>query len=342
MKILHFLVTDKLSGAENVMLSILKSLKDGNDVYYVSPEGPVRSFVESAGVNFIAADTDSISEIKRIYREIKPDIVHACDPRMSFKCALAGIPFIAHLHCNCPWMSKLSANSIALYYTIKKASAVITVSDSIEKEYIFRKALKKKLYMLPNTVDRERVETMAEEPFEEKYDLIYVGRLNEQKRPLLFLDLVSAVAKKLPDVTAVMLGEGELLDEVCDKIKRDNIKNVEVKGFDPNPYKVINNSKINVFTSYCEGFGLVAVESMILSKPVLGYPVGGLADIITPDCGFLCENNGIMAEKAVMLLTDKALYNRLSEGATKNSLRYTDTEAYTERIKEIYSRVISK
>jgi len=69
MKILHFLVTDKLSGAENVMLSILRSLKDGNEVYYVSPEGPVRKFVEEAGVNFIPADTDSIPEIKRIYKE---------------------------------------------------------------------------------------------------------------------------------------------------------------------------------------------------------------------------------------------------------------------------------
>ncbi|MBE6563533.1 MAG: glycosyltransferase [Ruminococcaceae bacterium] len=342
MKILHFLVTDKLSGAENVMLSILRSLKDGNEVYYVSPEGPVRKFVEEAGVNFIPADTDSIPEIKRIYKEVRPDIVHACDPRMSFKCALAGIPFIAHLHNNCPWLKKLSLNSIALLYAIKKAKAVVTVSDSIEKEYIFRNALKKKLYMIPNVVDRERVETMAKEPFGGMYDIIFIGRMNEQKRPLLFLELVSEVSKKVPGVTAAMVGEGELLDEVREKLEKDGIKNVSLLGFQPNPYKIINNSKINVFTSYYEGFGLVAVESMILSKPVLGYAVGGLAGIITEDSGFLCRNNDEMAEKAVMLLSDKAMYERLSSGAKENSFRFTDTDGYTKKIKDLYDKVIAE
>ncbi len=340
MKILHFLVTDKLSGAENVMLSILKSMKDGNEVYYVSPDGPVRRFVEEAGVNFIAADTDSIPEIKRIYKEIKPDIVHACDPRMSFKCALAGIPFIAHLHNNCPWLRKFSPNSVALLYAVKKAKAVVTVSDSIEKEYIFRKAFKNKLYMIPNTVDRQRVETMAKEDFDRKYDIIFIGRMNEQKRPLLFLDFVKALTEKLPDVTAAMVGEGELFDEVKERIEKDNIKNVSLLGFNANPYKIIKNSKINVFTSYYEGFGLVAVESMILSKPVLGYAVGGLAGVIAPGSGYLCKDNSDMVEKAEKLLTDEELYSVMSEGAYKNSYRFTDTEGYMAGIKKLYEQVL--
>lgn len=342
MKILHFLVTDKLSGAENVMLSILRSLKDGNEVYYVSPDGPVRKFVEEAGVNFIAADTDSISEIKRIYKELKPDIVHACDPRMSFKCAVAGIPFIAHLHNNCPWLKKLSPNSVALLYAIKKARAVITVSDSIEKEYIFRNAFGDKLNMISNVVDRDRVEHMAREPFDKKYDIIFIGRMNEQKRPLLFLDFVSELSKKVPGVTAAMVGEGELFDDVKAKIEKDGIKNVDLLGFQPNPYKIINNSKINVFTSYYEGFGLVAVESMILSKPVLGYAVGGLAGVITPDSGFLCKSNDEMVERAAAVLSDGELYERLSTGARENSFRFTDTEGYMKSIKELYDKVLGE
>lgn len=342
MRILHFLVTDKFSGAENVMLSILKELKDGNQVYYVSPDGPVRAFVEEAGVNFVAADTESISEIKRIYRELKPDIVHACDPRMSFKCALAGIPFIAHLHCNRPWMKKPTPNSLALWYTVKKAQAVITVSDSIENEYIFRNTLRKKLYMIPNTVDRERVELLAGEGFDGEYDLVFVGRLNEQKRPSLFLELVKEVTKSIPDVKAAMLGEGELLCEVDQKIKKDSITNVDVRGFDANPYRIINKSKINVFTSHYEGFGLVAVESMILSKPVVAYPVGGLVDIVTEESGFLCKDNNDMAEKIVRLLSDSQLYDRLSKGARENSFRFTNTDQYMSRIRQLYEETLSR
>lgn len=335
-------MTDKLSGAENVQLGILENLRENNDVYYVSPDGTVREFVERAGVNFIAADTDNISEIKRIYREISPDIVHACDPRMSFKCALAGIPFVSHLHCNCPWMKKLSPNSLALLYTIKKAKAVITVSDSIEEEYIFRKALKKKLRMLPNVVDSRKVVRMSEEPFGENFDLIYVGRLNEQKRPILFLELVKNLTEKLPSITAVMVGEGEMLDDVKAYISENSIDNVRLWGFDKNPYRIIKNSKINVFTSSCEGFGLVAVESMILGKPVLGYPVGGLAKIITPESGFLCHDTDEMAESAYRLLTDEALYSKLSAGAEKNSRRFTDTDGYIKKIQEIYADALKE
>lgn len=342
MKILHFLVTDKFSGAENVQLSILESMKEDNEVYYVSPDGPVRSFVEKAGVNFIPANTDSISEIKRIYREIKPDVVHACDPRMSFKCALAGIPFIAHLHTNRPWLQKICGNSLALYYTVKKAKYVITVSDSIENEYIFKKVFANKLRMIPNIVDREKTERMGAESLEAEYDIIFVGRMNEQKRPSLFLDLVSLIRKEIPDVKVIMLGEGELFDEVKEKKEKEELDNVILHGFDSNPYKYINKSKINVFTSHYEGFGLVAVESMILGKPVLAYPVGGLADIVTSDSGFLCDTNEEMAEKAVKLLKDKELYDSLSCGAYKNSYRYTDKEGYMKKIKEIYRDFVQK
>lgn len=336
MKILHFLVTNKLSGAENVHLGILEALSGKNQVYYVCPEGPIREFAERAGVNFVAADTDNISEIKRVYREIAPDIVHACDPRMSFKCALAGIPFIAHFHNNCPWMKKFSPNSLALLYTIKRAKAVITVSDSIEREYIFRKALKGKLHMLSNVVDSEKVIQMSKEPFDKNFDIVFVGRLNEQKRPLLFLDFVKKLTEKLPSLTAVMVGEGEMADDVKAYISENKLNNVTLWGFEKNPYKIINSSKINVFTSYYEGFGLVAVESMILGKPVIGYPVGGLAKVITPDSGFLCRNTEEMAENAYRLLTDEVLYEKLSVGAAENAKRFTDTAEYMGKIREIY------
>ncbi len=336
MKILHFLVTDKYSGAENVQLSILEEMKDGNEVYYVSPDGPVREFVEKAGVRFVPANTESISEIKRIYREIKPDVVHACDPRMSFKCALAGIPFIAHLHCNKPWLKRPGINSIALLYAIMKAKYVITVSDSVEEEYIFRKAFGDKLRMIPNIVDREKTERMGAEEHSSEYDLVFVGRMNEQKRPLLFLELAALVQKEIPELKAVMLGEGELFDEVKEKKEKEKIDCVILQGFDPNPYKFINKSKLNVFTSHYEGFGLVAVESMILGKPVLAYAVGGLADIVTDESGYLCSSNEDMAEKIVKLLKDKELYEKLSSGAYKNSFRFTDKDGYMKKIKEVY------
>lgn len=339
MKILHFLVTRELSGAENVVIDILNGLKSTDEVYYVSPDGPIRSVVEENGINYIACNTESIREIKRVYSEIKPDIVHACDPRMSFKCALSGIPFIAHLHSNCGWMKKICPNSVALLFTVMRAKAVIAVSDSIEKEYIFRKALKKKLYVLENTVGREKVMKASQTPLDGRFDLIYVGRLSKEKGPIKFLEAVRKVGSILPGVTAAMVGDGEMKSEVESYIRENSLGGVTLFGFERNPYKYIANSKINIVPSSVEGFGLVAVESMVLSKPVIAFPVGGLATVVTEECGALCADTDEMASEAVRLLTDEKYYAEKSAGALRNSYRFTDFEKYIERIKDIYAAV---
>lgn len=340
MVILHFLVTDRLSGSENVVLDMLRHFKDTDEVYYVSPEGPIRGFVEAAGINYIACNTEGVAEIKRVYREIKPDVVHACDPRMSFKCALAGIPFIAHFHSNCSWMRKYSPNSFALLYTIKRADAVITVSDSIEREYVFRRAMRGKLHMIPNAVDAEKVREAAGEPFENRFDVVYVGRLSAEKQPLVFLKLIKKLSSRLPSVSAVMVGDGDCMGECRRFIGENGLDNVSLLGFDSNPYKVINNSKICVNTSAAEGFGLVAVESLSLGKPVLAFPVGGLNDIINSDCGALCQSIDEMADSAFELLTDEAEYRRKSDGAFKRSALFTDLKAYNEKIRRLYAEII--
>ncbi len=336
MKILHFLVTDRLSGAERVHLDILKALKDGHDVVYASPDGPIREVVGEAGVRFLPCNTDSVKEIKRVCSEERPDIVHACDPRMSFRCAAAGIPFISHLHANCTWMTRRTVQSYALRFAAKRADAVITVSDEIADSFIFKKAFGDKLYVLPNVVDAERVMTLSKEPFDGEYDLVFVGRLDEVKQPLVFLDVVCRLKVRFPDIKAVMVGDGELRNDVERRVRELGLEeNVDTVGFDPNPYRIIARSKINIMTSKYEGFGLVAAEAAILSKPTLAFPSGGIAKIAS-ETGFVCGDANEMAKTACELLTDADLYRSASERARRASAAYTDTRAYIEKIIEIY------
>lgn len=336
MKILHILGTDRLSGAENVHLDILRALKDEDEVYYASPDGPIRESVEAAGVNFIPCDTDDVAELKKLYKEISPDVVDACDPRMSFKCARAGLPFISHLHANCPWMKKYSPNSFALGYTAKKARAVIVVSDVIAKDFVFRRAYADKLHVIPNTVDRERVERMAKEPFDAEFDVLFVGRFSEVKRPLTFLRLVCDLMRRIPSLRAAMVGEGELFEEAQRYIAEHSMENVKLLGFEPNPYKVMARSRVNVLTSSYEGFGLVAVEGMILGVPVVAYPSGGITEIAEAG-GSVCATHEEMVDEVYRLLTDDAAYREASQRALAASYKYTDTASYFRKIKEIYS-----
>lgn len=341
MKILHILCTDRLSGAERVHLDILSKLKDENEVVYASPDGPVREAVESAGVRFIPCDTDSVRVLKELYKREKPDVVHAADPRMSFKCAIAGIPFISHLHNNCPWMKKLSLNSLALKFAVSRADSVIAVSDSVIDDYIFKSSAAGKTYIIPNVVDRNRVERMADADFDSECDVLFVGRFTEQKRPLLFLEFVKKLTERIPTLTAIMLGEGELLPESREYAAKNSIKNVSFLGFDPNPYRIMAKSKLIVFTSHYEGFGLVAVEGMILGKPFLAYPVGGIAKIAEGGGVTVTTLEGSV-DAAYRLLTDRHYYSEASAKAEKCSRCYTDVENYIEKIKSIYAKSVER
>ncbi|MGM9635662.1 MAG: glycosyltransferase [Candidatus Avispirillum sp.] len=337
-KVVHFIITDVFSGAESVAAHIIKNLPPDWQGYYAAPEGRGLETVRAMGVNAIPCNTSDIKDIKRVYNEIMPDAVHAHDPRMSFNCALAGIPFVAHLHNNNPWLQKLCPNSIALRYVCKKAARVLCVSQSIIDEYIFKGSMEKKAEVLHNCVDADEVKSLAAEPVSEKFDLCFVGRMEEEKNPFDFVRIVADLKERLPKVSAVVLGDGALRAEAETLAASLGLsENIAFKGFDRNPYKYMAASKVGVLTSKWEGFGLVAVEQLLLSKPFVAYPVGGLVNIVNDENGKLCRDGSQMCDELYMLLTDGEYYNRKSQAASDSVARFCDRDGYTKRLLEAYS-----
>jgi glycosyltransferase involved in cell wall biosynthesis len=66
-----------------------------------------------------------------------------------------------------------------------------------------------------------------------------------------------------------------------------------------------------------EGWGLVVTEANAMGTPAIGYNVPGLRDSIRDGkTGLLCDPNPeAMAEKAIELLRDNDLWERLSKDA---------------------------
>ena len=337
-KVVHFIITDVFSGAESVAAHIIKNLPSDWQGFYAAPEGRGLETVRALGVNAIPCNTSDIKDIKRVFDEIKPDAVHAHDPRMSFNCALAGIPFVAHLHNNNPWLRKLCPNSIALRYVCKRSARVLCVSQSIIDEYIFKGSMMKKAEVLHNCVDADEVKKLAAEPVSDKFDLCFVGRMEEEKDPLGFIRVIADLKKQLPDVRAVMLGEGSLRTEAEALAASLGLsENIAFKGFDRNPYKYMAASKVGVLTSKWEGFGLAAVEQLILSKPFVAYPVGGLVNIVSDENGKLCRDSEQMRDELYMLLTDGQYYSKKSQAAAESVARFCDRKDYTNRLLKAYS-----
>lgn len=343
MRVLHLLKSTNYSGAENVVLTIM-SLFPEAEMIYASPDGPIREVVEARGQKFYPLENTSVGAVRRAIRDLKPNLIHAHDFSMATCAAWAAgkTPVVAHLHNNPPWLKKVGVKSIVFALALPKIRQVISVSKAVEDEYIFRGLMKNKNTVIGNVVDAEDVRQKAREKSDCKpVDLVYLGRMSLPKNPLEFCKIVCEVKRLFPNITARMIGDGELMPQVKEYICSHELEDIiELVGFQSNPYPYLNAGKIMVMPSIWEGFGLAAVEGMCLGKPVVCSGVGGLADIVDETCGAVCKTIDEYCSAILKLLQDENAYCRCSANAVGKSMQYTDMQRYTVAIKSIYESTL--
>ena len=85
---------------------------------------------------------------------------------------------------------------------------------------------------------------------------------------------------------------------------------------------------------------MCALEAMARACPVVASDVGGLPELVTVDCGQLCEVEDAhsLAEASLHILRDEAAYVRLSEGALHRAGEFS-MPRYTALILNLYEKV---
>ena len=63
----------------------------------------------------------------------------------------------------------------------------------------------------------------SSESTELRKDIIYLGRMEQVKDPLRFVEIVKEIRNKIPEITGYMIGTGSLEKEVKSKIKQLNL-----------------------------------------------------------------------------------------------------------------------
>ena len=342
MRILHLLKSDKFSGAENVVLTIMNLFPE-EEMIYASPDGPIRQVVEEAGHRFYALESSKVGSVKKAIAELKPDIIHAHDFGMATNAAWAAgkIPVIAHLHNNPPWLGEIQPKSVMFALALPRIQQVISVSESVQKEYLFGRLMNGKNTVLGNFVDVERVRRMAQEPCTcGDVDLVFLGRLSTPKNPNAFCRIIKEVTIKIPDVRAIMIGDGDLREEIEQYIYENSLgNNIKLVGFQKNPYPYLKKARIAIMPSIWEGFGLAAVEALSLGLPVLCSGVGGLANIVTEECGKICNCTNDYVMEIEKLISNTEVYNEKSINAKRRSEDYSNMEEYRMKLKNIYCRM---
>jgi len=340
MRIAFLVPTNIYSGAENMTLLIAKQLSERYNVWYCSPPGVICDYTKAANIPHMPVENMSARTTRYIKKAINPDIFHACDNRASVACALAGVNYVSHLHNNPPWIKKLNLYSVVMLFSCLHSKRTICVSDSIFDEFLFSRFIRKKYVVLPNVVDLSHVKMLADKK-EETYDICFLGRMTQQKSPLGFVRIVRKISEHLPNISAIMIGDGELMSETQELANQLGLQgHITFTGFLKNPYSILQSTRILIMPSLYEGFGLTAIEAMSLGKPVIASMVGGLKNVVDVNCGVFCNNENEFAEAAIMLLTDDELYQKKSCAAERKALLFGDVVKYAIDIEKIYKDVI--
>ena len=339
MKIMHLLTSSMYSGAENVCINLMKIAGEKHDVYYVSLDGPIRKKLVSMNLKFYLMKSFSVSEVTKAIKTIDPDIIHAHDIRASvYSSIFSNCTVISHIHGKFNDMSKPSIKSILYLISSFRISKILYVSKSIYDEFYFKKILDKKGEYLPNRIDTAKIQKELDKyDADLVYDLIYIGRLEEVKNPIKFLNVVKTIQTFKKNIKACMIGDGHLRSKCLEKIKIDHL-NVDMLGFQENPLEYLKKSKIVVMTSISEGLPMVSLEALAANKPIVSTPTDGMKELIVNYYnGALAQDENEIAEICLELLTNEDKYQNMVGYIRDNTKN--DFDNYRKYVMDLYDSI---
>ena len=345
MKVLHVLNSRIYSGAENVVFTIIKYLQERYEFVYIATDGPIRERLEQEGIPYVLLETFSRRNLAKAIRAFRPDIVHAHDFSATVLCAVLPGRFrlISHLHYDPPWSRRWNGKTLLYRLCNRRIDAVLAVSRRSFDTMVFADFYQDKLQVIRNPIDGAKIRSLADQMLEigaedRNCDLIFVGRLVEQKNPQRFIRLVKEVKQSVwPEIRAKMLGQGNLWEECKSLIQRENLNDtIEMLGFQKNPYPYIKDAGILCITSRWEGYGLVAAEANILGVPVLSTRNSGCQEIYGDAGCELCAEDSEFIEKIKLLHNDPTMYAEWKERSLVQGEAFDNIGVYMERLSFLY------
>ncbi len=289
-----------------------------------------------------------LSDIERILKKEKPDVVHLHAPVLMGLEALyvsnkLGLPVIATYHTHFPdYVPHLFKGLLPkrlngftqtpvkkmIEYVFSKADITTAPTKELKNE-LESYGIKNVLYV-PNGVAFKKFKKADKESFIKKYRIpsnkpvvLYVGRVSFEKK----IDCLIRAFKKLPKATLVIVGKGPSLENYKQLAESIDLENVVFTGYVPDELLPSAYACADVFVSPSdtETFGLTFVEAMYFGLPVVGTDRLGAKEVINDGKnGFLVkpDDEGALAAKISKLLKSPPLRRKLGSQGKKDAKKY--------------------
>lgn len=170
-----------------------------------------------------------------------------------------------------------------------------------------------KIEIIPNAVEIAEFSLPRRNPPGKRVG--FIGRLDPIKR---IEDLIAAISLLKEDISLDIFGEGPQRREIESLIDRLNLHHpVDLHGAVSGSAEALAGIDVLVLPSEAEGFGLVLIEAMAASVPVIGANVPGIRDVIRDRANGLLvppRDPRALADAIEKVLSDPSLREKLTAG----------------------------
>jgi len=174
--------------------------------------------------------------------------------------------------------------------------------------------------------------------------VIWIGRYGESKNIPLLFDVARLLSERGISIDIFGFSESELSQEEQNALGSNN-EYVRIIGYSKNIYDELDKTSCLLVTSKREANSLVILEALSCGVPVVSTPVSAAREVLTDhECGIVVNDPTAenLADAGKYLLSDKALWEKMSHNAVKTISEFYTTEIMVEAHKKMYREIISR
>jgi glycosyltransferase involved in cell wall biosynthesis len=295
---------------------------------------------------FLVQFLRSVASLTVWLRARKPAVLYVSTiaaPEWLIAGRLSRTRVVCHLHESVPQMSRPAS---ALLLSPLLAAHLVLANSEGTLAWIrssLGKRMARRSRVLHNGV-REPSPAPASPPAPRSggHRLVVVGRLSAIKGQDIAIRATALVRQAGYDVTLTLVGDGypgyeDLVEGLHQLAADEGVSDVTVfTGFqDPTPY--VADADVVLMPSRVESFGLVAVEALLLGRPVVATRIGGLPEVIRDgETGVLIEPDDprALADAVIHLLAHPEQARAMGRAGLADARSRFSIEAYSAGLTE--------
>lgn len=286
-------------GAETLILNFTKEIKDDFNLSFISGleskhewEYKFKEITDRIyHMSNLFGETDKYLEfISNYIKTRKIDAMHIIHTDYAFPM----LPELKHRHPELRVIVTLFNDRAAHFAESLKVSGYIdefsSDNKSVYDHYCRELGDAASVRIIPNAIDSNEVynpllydrqkEREALGIGRKELAVFFIGRISEEKKPDVFLDVAEKICKKHRDIKFFVIGNGPMMPEVSRQMELINEPNIQYLDYKSEVASYLAAADIFVLPSSIEGFPLSILEAMAMKVAVIASDVGAVSEVI--------------------------------------------------------------